>query len=610
METLTKINHFRFWCQKVLPLVYDESLSYYELLCKVVDYLNHVITDMNATITNIEELTALFNTLKDYVDNYFENLNVQEEINNKLDAMAENGTLATLVLNKINLFKETIDLMPYGQDTCFQFTNSQLHKQGANIYYKNDIPYLISAAISESETVISKYNMNTFELLDRKYMNELGHANGFCYHDGIIYCVDGGTPRNNNIHRVNESDLTYIDTFEFPQTQSDYIYDIKYYQDNFYILGTGGRIFKTNDFINYNIINFTHLITPSTSISAGLFNIHDDYIFIGYFPRTNDFRSFYNNAINIYDLAGTNLATIQVPMSYPVELESIDFIGNDMLLGFDCGSGFNIFALGSYKMNDRIFGSSRFYYGGFQEDATFGLITRESSQFLAYGNDLHPFNSYLQGLPYYLNGQYNVFSLESEIQENITIEDLSGHVELKGSYGAINVIRCSYLHLDQAQAGSVLVDTVDYALITASTLTGITATRGTITDIRNTIINGTVLGNNGTKIRLTNVQASLIDCRSGCESDLSSITNPRNMMQSDNSQIITGNIDLNTIAGTFIYKTVSNTVTNRPAETSGACIIYNIALSTNISIQLYFDQTHIYKRYNTVNDFGPWVEIQ
>ena len=30
---------FRFWCQKVLPLVYDDSLSYNELLCKVVDYL-------------------------------------------------------------------------------------------------------------------------------------------------------------------------------------------------------------------------------------------------------------------------------------------------------------------------------------------------------------------------------------------------------------------------------------------------------------------------------------------------------------------------------------------------------------------------------------------
>lgn len=41
------IKKFRFWCQKVIPLVYDNSLSYYEVLCKVVDYLNKVIEDMN-----------------------------------------------------------------------------------------------------------------------------------------------------------------------------------------------------------------------------------------------------------------------------------------------------------------------------------------------------------------------------------------------------------------------------------------------------------------------------------------------------------------------------------------------------------------------------------
>lgn len=38
---------FKFWCQKVLPLVYDPSLSLYEVMCKVIDYLNNVIKDVN-----------------------------------------------------------------------------------------------------------------------------------------------------------------------------------------------------------------------------------------------------------------------------------------------------------------------------------------------------------------------------------------------------------------------------------------------------------------------------------------------------------------------------------------------------------------------------------
>lgn len=37
------MREFGFWCQKVLPLVYDESLSYYEVLCKIRDKLNELI---------------------------------------------------------------------------------------------------------------------------------------------------------------------------------------------------------------------------------------------------------------------------------------------------------------------------------------------------------------------------------------------------------------------------------------------------------------------------------------------------------------------------------------------------------------------------------------
>jgi len=57
------MQRMQFWCQKVLPLVYDDSLSYYELLCKVVDYLNRVIdneNDLNKTVLqNIKDIEQL-----------------------------------------------------------------------------------------------------------------------------------------------------------------------------------------------------------------------------------------------------------------------------------------------------------------------------------------------------------------------------------------------------------------------------------------------------------------------------------------------------------------------------------------------------------------------
>lgn len=93
---------FRFWAQKVLPLVYDDSLSYYEVLCKVVSYLNTTITNVAALGGNVEGLRNAYTQLQAFVNNYFDNLDVQQEINTKLDEMAETGALTTLIEPFIN----------------------------------------------------------------------------------------------------------------------------------------------------------------------------------------------------------------------------------------------------------------------------------------------------------------------------------------------------------------------------------------------------------------------------------------------------------------------------------------------------------------------------
>lgn len=93
----TDLQPFRFWCQKVLPLVYDDSLSYYELLCKVVDYLNKTMEDVGVLEGDVTGLHEAYKKLQGYVNDYFSTLDVQKEINNKLDAMTENGTLSNLI---------------------------------------------------------------------------------------------------------------------------------------------------------------------------------------------------------------------------------------------------------------------------------------------------------------------------------------------------------------------------------------------------------------------------------------------------------------------------------------------------------------------------------
>ena len=42
-----QIEKIRFWCQTVLPTVYDDSLSYYECLCKFAEKLNEIVAFVN-----------------------------------------------------------------------------------------------------------------------------------------------------------------------------------------------------------------------------------------------------------------------------------------------------------------------------------------------------------------------------------------------------------------------------------------------------------------------------------------------------------------------------------------------------------------------------------
>ena len=64
------VKHFRFWCQKVLPLVYDNSLSYYEVLCKVVKYINDLIDSDKEIIEDIDALKADMVEVQTWIDNF------------------------------------------------------------------------------------------------------------------------------------------------------------------------------------------------------------------------------------------------------------------------------------------------------------------------------------------------------------------------------------------------------------------------------------------------------------------------------------------------------------------------------------------------------------
>lgn len=103
---MDKIQPFQYWVQKTLPAVYDDSLSYYQLLAKIVHHLNTIGDSQNEVIDKVKEFM-----------NWFDNLDVQDEINAKLDKMAEDGTLDEIINvhifndlnNKIDTFGAELD---------------------------------------------------------------------------------------------------------------------------------------------------------------------------------------------------------------------------------------------------------------------------------------------------------------------------------------------------------------------------------------------------------------------------------------------------------------------------------------------------------------------
>ena len=75
----------------VFPTAFTDAMTYYECLAYLVKYLDESV------VPAVNENAEALKELQDYVVHYFDNLDVQDEINNKLDQMVEDGTLQEII---------------------------------------------------------------------------------------------------------------------------------------------------------------------------------------------------------------------------------------------------------------------------------------------------------------------------------------------------------------------------------------------------------------------------------------------------------------------------------------------------------------------------------
>lgn len=169
MINLENLKPFPKFCCSIgyIPTSYKVAMTYEEQLIWFCDFLeNTVIPTVNQNGQAVEELQNLYTELQNYVDNYFENLDVQTEINNKLDEMAEGGQLTDIIAQYLGLAGvlayNTVNDMKNAENLtngsiCYTLGTST-YNDGLGNFYK--IREILNTDIIDDDNIIALTNFN------------------------------------------------------------------------------------------------------------------------------------------------------------------------------------------------------------------------------------------------------------------------------------------------------------------------------------------------------------------------------------------------------------------------------------------------------------------
>ena len=253
IKPITVTGIFTKYIAKTLPLAFDESMSYYECLCAMLEYLNEtIVPDINNTNNGLRELQEFYEELQDYVNHYFDNLDVQQEINTKLDTMAANGQLTALIKGYI--------------DPIYQAYESEINEDIAS--YKTQINTAVSTLSSQVTSVASGSPKGVYATVSDLTTDDPDHdsiylvlADGkWYYYDGTDWTA-GGTYQSTGVG-TNEVDIdnlvenmqTNLNLIipEITQTSGKFIYKNGLLGDN-----ANGRLSNELHLYTGDIIVFT-----------------------------------------------------------------------------------------------------------------------------------------------------------------------------------------------------------------------------------------------------------------------------------------------------------------------------------------------------------------
>lgn len=206
------------YCSAIIPTMFDDSLSYYEALCALNKFLQTNVIDVinnNATVT--EEYIRLTNELKAYVENYFDNLDVQEEINIKLDKMSQDGTLTAIIsqflgLGALAVFNTEADMIASEHLTKgakAKTLGKNTIGDGFGAYYNIDVTGDIALTNGLYATLVSNFGGNNY--IDEITVTQIRKYDTDCYVTTIPVNDSEGNQINLHVEYDTESPLVHAD---------------------------------------------------------------------------------------------------------------------------------------------------------------------------------------------------------------------------------------------------------------------------------------------------------------------------------------------------------------------------------------------------------------
>lgn len=189
-----RLTPFKWFILENFPLIDEDfdALTNWQLFCELGKEINKIINSENNIGTQMENVTNAFNTLQNYVDTYFENLDLTDEINAKLDTLVEDGTLTELIGNyvdpKLTEFENTINAQQTTLET--NITN----KVNAQDNLISQINAKVDSGVSGTPIPVS----STDDMTDTTKIYVLTTDGKWYYYDGNSWEI-GGTYQSTGI---------------------------------------------------------------------------------------------------------------------------------------------------------------------------------------------------------------------------------------------------------------------------------------------------------------------------------------------------------------------------------------------------------------------------